>query len=200
MPRQINMINIDKIKQLREETGVSPTEIKKALEQSQDDIEKAKEILRTWGKTLADKKLSRETRQGIIETYIHPNLKTGVLLDIRCESDFVAKSPDFKNLAHEICLQIAAMKPLFVKDSDIPEEFLDGEKKIYAEQIKNSGKPANITGQIIEGKLKKYKESVSLLSQLWIKDDAKTIKNLIEEAVAKIGENIEVKKFTRYEI
>ena len=194
------MVTIDQIKQLREETGVSPTEIKKALEQSQGDIEKAKEILRTWGKSLAGKKLSRETSQGIIETYLHLNSKTGVLLDIRCESDFVAKSPDFKNLAHEICLQIAAMKPLFVKDSDIPEEFLDGEKKIYAEQIKDSGKSANITDQIIEGKLKKYKESVSLLSQFWIKEDSKTIKNLIEETVAKIGENIEVKKFTRYEI
>ena len=194
------MVTIDQIKQLREETGVSPTEIKKALEQSQGDIEKAKEILRTWGKTLADKKLSRETRQGIIETYIHPNSKTGVLLDIRCESDFVSKSPDFKKLAHEICLQIAAMKPLFVKDSDIPEEFLNSERKIYTEQIKDSGKPENIVKQIVEGKLKKYKDSVSLLSQAWIKDDTKTIKNLIEETIAKIGENIEVKKFTRYEI
>jgi len=194
------MVTIDQIKQLREETGVSPTEIKKALEQSQGDIKKAKELLRIWGKTLADKKLSRETKQGIVETYIHPNSKTGVLLDIRCESDFVAKSKEFKNLAHEICLQIAAMKPLFVTDLDIPEEFLDGEKKIYTEQIKDSGKPANITDQIIEGKLKKYKESISLLSQSWIKDDTKTIKNLVQEAVAKIGENIEVKRFTRYEI
>jgi len=194
------MVTIDQIKQLREETGVSPTEIKKALEQSQGDVEKAKEILRTWGKTLANKKLNRETRQGIIETYLHPNSKAGVLLDIRCESDFVAKSSEFKNLAHEICLQIAAMKPLFVRDSDIPEEFLDGEKKIYIEQVKDSGKPANIVEQIIEGKLSKYKESVSLLSQQWIKDDTRTIKNLIEEAVGKIGENIEVKKFARYEI
>ena len=194
------MVSIDQIKQLREETGVSPTEIKKALEESKGDIEKAKEILKTWGKNLAGKKTSRETKQGVVDTYIHPNSKTGVLLDIRCESDFVAKSPDFKNLAHEICLQIAAMKPLFVKDSDIPEEFLDGEKKIYTEQVKDSGKPKNITGQIIEGKLKKYKESVSLLSQPWIKDDSKTIKNLIEETIAKIGENIEINKFIRYEI
>ena len=98
------MITIEQIKQLREETGVSPIEIKKALEQSQGNVEKAKEILRTWGKTLAGKKLNSETKQGSIETYIHPNSKTGVLLDIRCESDFVAKSPDFKKLAHEICL------------------------------------------------------------------------------------------------
>ena len=194
------MSNIELVKLLREETGVSPTEIKKALQEAGGDITKAKEVLRTWGKTLADKKTEREARQGIIDYYVHPDLKTGVLLDIRCESDFVAKSPDFKNLAHELCLQIAAMKPLFVSEDKIPEEFMDGEKKIYAEQVKNSGKPENIVQQIIDGKLKKYKESVSLLSQSWIKDDAKTIKSLIEETVSKVGENVEVKRFVRYEI
>lgn len=194
------MISIDQIKQLREETGVSPTEIKKALEKSNGDMEKAKELLRVLGKTLIGKKANRETKQGIIESYVHPSAKTGVLLDIRCESDFVAKSPEFKNLAHEICLQIAAMKPLFVKEEDIPEEFLVGEIKIYTEQAANSGKPENIVKQIIEGKLNKYKNEISLLSQTWIKDDSKTVKNLIEDAVAKIGENIEVKKFSRFEI
>jgi elongation factor Ts len=194
------MVTIDQIKQLREETGVSPTEIKKALEQSKGDLEKAKELLRIWGKTVLSKKTSRETKSGLIDTYLHPDAKTGVLLDIRCETDFVAKSPEFKNLAHEICLQIAAMKPLYVKEEDIPEEFLDGETKIYKEQIKDSGKPEKIVNQILEGKLNKYKEEVSLLSQPWIKDDSKTIKNLIEEAVAKIGENVEVKKFVRYSI
>lgn len=194
------MVNIDKIKQLREETGVSPTEIKKALEESKGNIEKAKELLRVWGKTLADKKTSRETKQGIIDFYIHPNLKTGVLLDLRCESDFVAKSPEFKSLAHEICLQITALKPFFVSENYIPKEFLDSEEKIYKEQLKNSGKPDSITKQILEGKLKKYKESISLLSQPWIKDDSKTINNLIEELISKIGENIEIKRFVRYEI
>lgn len=194
------MVNIDQIKQLREETGAPLSGVKKALEESKGDIEKAKELLRIWGKTLADKKTDRETKQGIIDTYIHPNLKTGVLLDIRCESDFVAKSPDFKNLAHEICLQIVAMRPLFISEDDIPDEILDGETKIYREQIKDSGKPENIVSQILEGKLKKYKESISLLSQPWVKDDSKTVKNLIEETISKIGENIEVKKFARYEI
>ena len=194
------MISIDQIKQLREETGVSVSEVKKALEQAKGDPEKAKEILRTWGKALLGKKIARETKSGLVDSYVHPNLKTGVLLDIRCESDFVAKSPEFKNLAHEICLQIAAMKPLFVSEADIPEEFLDGETKIYKEQIKDSGKPENIVKQILEGKLNKYKQEVSLLSQVWIKDDTKTIKNLVEDTVAKVGENIEVKKFARYEI
>lgn len=194
------MITIDQIKQLREETGVSPNEIKKALEEAKGDTEKAKELLRIWGKNVAGKKTDREAKQGIIETYIHPNLKTGVLLDIRCETDFVAASPDFKSLAHEICLQIAAMRPLFVSEQSIPEEFLDGETKIYQEQVKDSGKPENIVKQILEGKVKKYKESVSLLSQPWIKDDTKTIKNLVEDTIFKVGENVEVKKFARYEI
>lgn len=194
------MITIDQIKKLREETGVSPVEIKKALTEANGDVKKAKELLRVWGKTLAGKKTSRETNQGVIDTYIHPNLKTGVLLDVRCETDFVAKSQDFKNLAHEICLQIAAFKPLFILEHDIPEEFLDGETKIYTEQLKDSGKPENVVSQILEGKIKKYKESISLLSQPWIKDDSKTIKDLVDETVSKVGENIEVKRFVRYEI
>jgi elongation factor Ts len=194
------MVSIEQIKQLREETGVSVSEVKKALEEAKGDAEKAKELLRMWGKNLVGKKASRETKSGIIDTYLHQSGKAGVLLDIRCESDFVAKAPEFKNLAHELCLQIAAMKPLFVKEEEIPEEFLDGETKIYTEQLKDSGKPENILKQILEGKLKKYKEEVSLLSQKWVKDDTKTIRNLIEETVAKVGENIEVKRFARYEI
>lgn len=194
------MVTIDQIKQLREETGVSPTEIKKALEESKGDTEKAKDLLRIWGQKVLNKKINRETKAGLIETYLHQNAKSGVLLDIRCETDFVSKSPDFKNLAHEICLQIVSMKPLYVKEEDIPQEIIDGELKIYKEQIKDSGKPENIASQIIEGKLKKYKEEISLTSQPWIKDDSKTIKNIIEETVAKVGENIEIKRFERYEI
>ena len=194
------MISIDQIKQLRDETGVSPVEIKKALTEANGDVAKAKELLRVWGKKIADKKVSRDAKQGIIDFYLHPNLKTGVLLDIRCETDFVAQSPEFKGLAHEICLQIAALKPLFVSENDVPAEVVDGETKIYKEQIANSGKPENLVVQILEGKIKKYKESISLLSQPWIKDDTKTIKNLVEDVVAKVGENVEVKRFVCYEM
>jgi len=194
------MISIDQIKQLREETGLSVSEVKKALENAKGDEAKAKEILRALGKKVAGKKTDRETKAGTIDVYLHSNAKTGVLLDVRCESDFVAKSPEFKNLAHELCLQIAAMKPLFVSENNIPEEFLDGEIKIYKEKAASSGKPENIVNQIIEGKLKKYKGEVSLLSQPWIKDESKTIKNLIEDTIAKIGENIEIKRFARYDI
>lgn len=194
------MVNIKDIKRLREETGISFAEVKRALNESGGDMEKAKELLRIWGKSLAGKKTDREAMQGIIDCYVHSNLKTGVLLDIRCETDFVAKSTDFKHLAHEVCLQIAAMKPLFVSENNIPEETTAKERKIYEEQVKESGKPKNIAEQIIEGKLKKYKEEVSLLSQPWVKDDSKTIKDLIADTVAKVGERIEIKRFVRYEI
>jgi len=194
------MVTIDQIKQLREETGSAPTQIKKALEETKGDVAKARDLLRVWGKNVSIKKVSREAKCGLIETYSHSNSTTGVLLDIRCETDFVAKSPEFKTLAHEICLQIAAMKPIFVSAEDIPADFLDGETKIYTEQAAGSGKPEKIVAQIIEGKLNKYKAEVSLLSQTWIKDDSKTIKNLIEDTTAKVGEKIEVKKFARYEI
>jgi elongation factor Ts len=194
------MISIEQIKQLRDETELSISEVKKALEEAGGDLVKAKEILKALGKKMVGKKADREVNQGIIDTYLHSNNKTGVLLDIRCESDFVAKGPDFKALAHEICLQIVAMKPLFVSENVIPADILDNEIKIYTQQVLESKKPEAIAKQIIEGKLKKYKDSVCLLSQVWVKDDTKTVKNLIEDAVGKVGENIEVKKFARFEI
>jgi len=191
---------IDQIKQLREETGLSVSEIKNALEKTKGDINKAREILKTLGKSVSEKKSLRETKAGLIDSYLHPNGKVGVLLDIRCETDFVAKSSDFRQLAHEVCLQIAAMKPLFISENDIPEDFLDKEKNLYREQFVNSGKPQKIIDQIIEGKLNKYKKDVCLLLQSWIKDDSKIVKDLVESTIAKIGEKVEIKKFTRYEI
>lgn len=194
------MINLEQIKQLRMETDVSYTECKKALEETSGDVEKAKEVLRKWGKELAGKKAGREANQGVVESYIHPNKKVGVLVELRCETDFVAKSEQFQKLAHEVCLQIAATKPLFLTEDDIPENFLDKERKIYQEQVKDSGKPEQIIKQIIEGKLAKYKKEVCLVQQPYIRDDSKTIKNLIEEAVAKLGENVRIEGFARREI
>lgn len=148
------MININQIKQLRQETSVSVSECKKALEIAKGDFDKAKEILRKWGRELAEKKSERETGIGIVEAYIHPDKMIGAMIELRCETDFVAKSEDFKNLAHELCLQIAAMNP----------------------------------------------QKDSLMSQLWIKDETKIIKDLIDEYIAKLGENIIIKRFIRYEI
>lgn len=194
------MVSIEQIKELRESTGVSIIECKKALEEADGDFEKAKEILRKLGKDVAAKKSTRTTGQGIIDVYVHSNKKVGVMLDIRCETDFVAKGEIFKELSHEICMQIAAMKPQYVKESDIPESIIENERKIYVEQMKDSNKPENIMTQIIDGKLKKYKEQFSLMAQLWVKDDSKTIKILVDEYIAKLGENIEIKQFSRFEI
>ena len=143
---------------------------------------------------------NKELKQGIIECYIHSNKKIGVLVDLRCETDFVARTEEFKKLAHELCLQIAAMKPLFLREEEIPEEFLAGERKILKEQLKDSGKPQKIIDQIIEGKIKKLKEEISLLSQPWIRDDTKTIKDVINEYAKKFGEQIVINRFVRFEI
>lgn len=196
----VHMISIDQIKQLRKETGISLAECKKALEESKGNIILAKEILRKWGKGVAEKKAERTAKEGIIESYIHSNKKIGTLLQISCESDFVAKSEEFKNLAHELCLQITALNPLFLTTDEITEEFLGKEKKIYQEQLKNSGKPKKIIDEIVNEKLEKYKTEISLLSQTWIKDEKKNIKELIDEYIAKLGENIVIRMFVRYEI
>jgi len=194
------MSSIDKVKQLRQETGVSVIECKKALEETKGDIEKAKELLRKKGKELAGKKSERQVKSGVITSYIHPNKKVGVMVIVRCESDFVAKSGNFQELAHELCLQIAAMNPLFVDEKDIPKEVLDKEREIYTEQLNKSGKPKEVIGQAIEGKLEKYRKENSLMLQPWIKDSQKTVKDLMQEYIVKLGENIIVERFIRYEI
>jgi len=194
------MENAELLKQLREETGISMIECKKALEEAGGDLKRAKEILREKGKEMTKGRSERQMSKGIVEAYIHAGGKIGVLLELLCESDFVAKSEPFKQLAHELCLQAAATKPLYVRPDDIPEEFLDGEIKIYQKQFEGSGKPQNIIDQIIEGKLKKYKEDVSLLFQPWVKDPSKTVQDLITETRAKTGENITVSRFSRFEI
>lgn len=194
------MVTIDQIKQLREETGVSVTECKKALEEAQGDIQKAKDVLRAKGKSIAQKKGGRAANAGMITSYIHPGGQVGVLLDLRCETDFVAISEDFVKLGHEICLQIAASAPTYVSEADVPEAVLSKEKEIALEQVKGSNKPANIINNILEGKLNKYKAENSLLSQPWIKDPNKTVKDLVNEYIAKLGENIVLAKFVRYEL
>ena len=194
------MANIELLKQLREETGISMMECSKALEEANGDIKRAKEILREKGKEMIKGREGRATSSGVVNAYIHGEGKIGVLLQLTCESDFVAKSTDFKKLAHDISLHIAAASPLFVSPDEISEEFLDGETKIYKKQIADSGKPKEIVDKILEGKLNKYKEEVSLLKQAWVKDSSRTIQDLLDEAKAKIGENIEVAKFCRYAI
>lgn len=194
------VVEIETIKKLREETGISLGDCKKALEESNGDISLAKEYLKKRGAAVALKKTEREASAGIIDSYIHSNKRLGVLLEINCETDFVARGEDFQNLAHEICLQIASMKPMYLKEEEIPQSVLEKEKEIITEQVKEMNKPAEVLEGIIKGKLEKYKKEVCLLDQLWIKDDSKTIQSLINEYIAKIGENIIVKRFVIYEI
>lgn len=192
-------VNIDLVKQLREETGISLSDCKRALEESEGQIDKAKEYLKKRGQAVAAKKTERAVGAGIIDTYVHSSGRLGVMLEINCETDFVSRGEDFKNLAHEICLQIASMKPLYVREEEIPEEVLNRERGLAEEQAKGMNKPAEIVEGIIKGKLEKFKKDVCLVNQLWVKDDTKTIQVLINEHIAKTGENIVVKRFIIYE-
>ena len=178
------MITIDKIKQLREETGVSITECKKALEESVGDLKMAKEILRKRGQDFAKKRIEKETEQGIIEGYIHSGKKIGVMVELRCESDFVAKSDSFQKLAHELCLQIAAISPEEVDELHSSSRRGDGRRNLFLRPS-----PPFVNARVTE-----------LLGQPWIKDESKNIKKLIEEHIAKFGENIILKRFVRYEL
>ena len=194
------MSSIEKIKQLREETGVSIGECKQAIDEANEDMEMAKEILRKRGKEITEKKSSRLINSGLISSYVHSNNRVGVLLKLSCESDFVAQSQEFKDLAHELNLQIAAMYPKYIQEEDIPEEIIEKEKDIYQEQLKDLDKSEEIKEGIIKGKLEKWKKEVVFLKQPWIKDGSKTIQNLIEDCVAKLGENIKAEAFNRYQI
>jgi elongation factor Ts len=191
---------IDKIKQLRQETGVSLSLCKKALEEAKGETDKAKELLRKWGQDLAGKRGDRDTSEGVVVSYIHANKKIGVLVDLRCETDFVARNKDFQELAHEIALHVAATNPLYMSPEDIPEQVIEKEKEIYKEQMAKENKPQDIMEKIIEGKLEKFKKNVCLVCQPYVKDDTKTIQDLLNECIAKLGENIGIGQFSRIEI
>lgn len=194
------MAQIEDIKKLRAKTLASMIECRNALDESEGDFEKATEILRKKGSLIAQKKTERTTANGIVSSYIHNDCKTGVLVELNCETDFVAKNEEFKKLGHEICMHIAAMNPQYVRAEDIPKDVIDAEKEIYRKQLEGSGKPEEIIEKIIEGKLNKYSEEHVLLSQPYIRDDSKNIQDLINEFIAKLGENIRVKRFVRYQI
>lgn len=177
-------------------TGAGMMEIKEALAETNNDKEKTIELLRKKGALKLGKKADRVAKEGIIETYIHPGGRMGVLLELNCETDFVARTDAFKSLAKEVCLHVAAANPLYVSVNDVPAEVIEKEKEIYKEQMK--GKPEDVIAKIMEGKLAKYFEEVCLLEQPYVKNPDIKIKDLIGEAVAKIGENVQIRRFTRY--
>ena len=194
-------IDSKSILKLREISGAGIGDCQEALKSCMGDMDKALEFLRKKGAVKAAKKIAeRSTNQGIIEAYIHAQGKVGVLVELRCETDFVAKNDEFKQLAHDIAMQIAAANPLYLSPDAIPQEVIDKEKEIYREQMANEKKPANIIDKIIGGKLEKYYQEVCLLKQTFIKDENLTLETLIQQKIAKIGEKIEVARFVRFSI
>ncbi len=192
------MISSEIVKELRERSGVSVMECKKALEETAGDMEKAFAMLEKRFGGMASKKSSRETKDGIVEAYVHSNGKLGVLLELHSETDFVARNPAFRELAHDIALHIAAMNPAYRSIEDIPEAVVAKERGEFKEEVAKLGKPKEIAAQIIEGKLASRLSEISLLAQPFVKDPAKTVKDLIDEAVGKFGENIRVGRFIRF--
>jgi elongation factor Ts len=193
-------INASLVKQLREKTGAGMMDCKKALTEAGGDIEKAMTLLREQGLAKAAKKSSRTANEGAVTAYIHPGDKLGVLIEVNCETDFVARTKDFAALCEDLAMQIAAANPLVVKREELDQELIDQEKEIYKTQALNEGKPEKIVDKIVSGKLEKYYQEVVLLEQAFIKDQDKTVNDIIIEAVAKLGENIQVKRFVRYRL
>ena len=186
----------DLLKELREMTGAGILDIKQALEEANGDKEKAVDVLRKKGAMKLGKKADRVTKEGIVEAYIHPGSKVGVLLELNCETDFVARTDDFKNLAKELALHIAAVAPQYISSAEVPQEVQDREKEIYKEQVK--GKPEDVVNKILEGKLAKFFEDTCLLEQPFVKNPDKKVKDMISESVSKMGENVQVRRFSRF--
>jgi elongation factor Ts len=195
------MIDAKMVAELRAKTGAGMVDCKKALEEANGDEAKAMEILRAKGAMKAAKKnAERETAEGLVEAYVHANGKVGALVELQCETDFVALNPEFKQLAHEIAMQVAAMAPIYVSPEEIPAGIVEKERNLYLAEIAEEKKPEEIKVKIVEGKLAKWYADVCLLNQLWVKDDSKTIAQLITEKVATIGEKIIVARFVRLEL
>ena len=188
------------VKELREKTGCGMMDCKRALEKSEGDIQKAIDILREQGMATAAKKAGRIAKEGIIYSYIHPGDKLGVLVEINCETDFVARTEDFRNLAKDLAMQVAATNPLVISRAELKEETIQKEKDIYRAQAKSEGKPEKILDKIVEGKLKKYFQEVCLLEQAFIKDEDRSIHDRLNETTAKLGENITIKRFVRFRL
>lgn len=188
------------VKQLREKTGAGIMDCKEALSECNGDISKAVDFLRKKGLATAAKRAGRATTEGIIESYIHMDNKLGVLVEINCETDFVAKNDDFKEFAKNIAMHITATNPVSIRPEDVPKETIDKEKEIYRAQVLEMGKPEQIADKIVDGKMKKYFKENCLMNQAYVRDPDITIEDLLNEMVAKIGENITIKRFARFKI
>ncbi|MBT3338543.1 MAG: translation elongation factor Ts [Anaerolineae bacterium] len=193
-------ITTEMIRELRATTGVGILECRKALQEAEGDYKKAVDYLRKKGMAKAAKRADRDASDGVVELYSHGDGRVGVMIEINCETDFVARGETFRKLAHEIALQIAAASPLFVDEDSIPADVLEHEAEIARKRSIEEGKPENIIEKIVEGRLRKYKEEVCLLQQKYIRDDSLTVKDIILENVGSLGENIVIRRFQRWEL
>ena len=188
------------VKQLRDRTSAGMMECKKALDEAKGDLNEAEVVLRKRGVASASKKAGRSTKQGMIGTYIHPGAQLGVMVEVNCESDFVARTEAFQNLVHDIAMQVAAADPQFLRKEDVTQAALDKEKDIYRARALAEGKPEKIIDRMVEGRLAKYYEEVCLLEQPFVKENTVTIGHMITAAIAKMGENITVSRFVRFKV
>ena len=193
-------ITAQMVQELRKKTGVGMMDCKRALQENGGDMEAAIEYLRVKGLAAATKREGKATGEGLIIPYIHPGSKLGVLVEVNCETDFVARTPEFRELAKDIAMQVAASAPLFIRREDIPEQFIEDERRIFLEQARSSGKPDNIVEKIVQGKLDKHLAGLCLLEQPFIKDNDKTVEEHTKEYIIKFGENIVINRFTRYKM
>jgi elongation factor Ts len=193
-------ISAEMVRKLREETGAGMMECKSALVESGGDMEKARDILRKKGLATAAKKAGRTASEGMIGSYIHPGAKVGVLVEVNCETDFVARTPEFQALVKDVSMHIAATSPLYVTKEEVPPAVLEREEEIYKAQAAAQGKPANVVDRIAEGKLKDYYSTFVLLEQSFVKDQAKTVGQLVQEKIALLKENIVIRRFARFKV
>lgn len=193
-------IDIALIQQLRERTGLGMMDCKKALEETDGNLEQAVDLLRKKGALVAAKRAEKTTTEGIVQAYIHPGNQVGVLVEINCETDFVARTEALKQFATDVCMHIAALKPLYLSPEEVDAKFLEHERSILKEQLVQSGKAEKFIDKILEGKLQKLYSEICLLNQPFVKNDQFTVDQMIQELIAKTGEKIQIKRFTRYEI
>jgi elongation factor Ts len=193
-------VSIEQIKELREVSGAGIMDVRKALEETNGDFDKAKEILREKGLATAAKRADRESSEGVVELYSHGDGRVGVMVEVNCETDFVARSENFRTFAHELALQIAAASPRYIREEDIPEEVLEEERERARRLGMDEGKPENVIERIVEGRLAKFKDEICLLRQPYIRDDEMTVEQLLLDHVASIVENIVIRRFVRWEL
>jgi elongation factor Ts len=193
-------VTTDMVKTLRERTSAGVMDCKEALTKAEGDMEKAISYLREKGKVKAAQKAGRETRDGIVGAYIHPGSRLGVLVEINCETDFVAKTGEFKSLVKELAMQIAASNPLVIRREDLPQGTVEKEKEIYRNQALNEGKKEEIIERVVKGRMEKFYREVCLLEQPYIKDEERRVQDLLDESIAKLGENITISRFTRFKL